>query len=115
MGSTHDFLMLQAEFLPDKNWFEGKTVRLDSGFQGFEGVYGLCEVILPQKKPRGKPISEDVKKQNQEKARKRVVVEHSIAGLKRFRILSDRLRMHDFNFYDEVLGICAGLWNFNFA
>jgi hypothetical protein len=27
------------------------------------------------------------------------------------RILADRLRMHDFSFYDEVLEVCAELWN----
>jgi len=26
--------------------------------------------------------------------------------------LSDRLRMHDLDEYNEILGICAGLWNF---
>ena len=41
-----------------------------------------------------------------------ISVEHSIGGLKRYRILSDRLRSHDANFYDQVLGVCAGLWNF---
>ena len=63
------------------------------------------------KKPRGKELSEEQKKANQEKASKRVIVEHSIAGLKRFRILSDRLRIHTFILYDEIIGICAGLWN----
>ena len=42
----------------------------------------------------------------------RIVVEHAHAGLKRYRILADRLRMHNFMLYDVVLGVCAGLWNF---
>ncbi len=45
----------------------------------------------------------------------RIHVENSFAGLKRFRTLSDRLRLHDFVLYDVILGICAGLWNFYLA
>lgn len=72
------------------------------------------EAVLPKKKTKGKTLSEADKAQNKAKAQKRIFVEHSIAGLKRFRILSDRLRIHDFDFYDQILGICAGLWNLNF-
>jgi hypothetical protein len=42
-------------------------------------------------------------------------VEHSIGGMKRYRILSDRLRNHLIDFYDDVLEVCAGLWNFYLA
>ena len=114
VGTAHDFMLMQWEFLPEQNWFKDKKIRLDSGFQGFEGLYPVREAILPQKKPKNKTLSDEAKLENQLKAQKRVVVEHSIAGLKRFRILSDRLRMHDFRLYDEILGVCAALWNFNF-
>jgi hypothetical protein len=40
-------------------------------------------------------------------------VEHSIGGMKRYRILSERLRMHDYEEYDLIIGVCAGLWNFS--
>ncbi|NJL12634.1 MAG: hypothetical protein HC913_06320 [Microscillaceae bacterium] len=33
--------------------------------------------------------------------------------MKRYRILSDRLRMHDEGLYNTILEVCAGLWNFN--
>ena len=39
-------------------------------------------------------------------------VEHVIEGMKRYRILSDRLRVQDVRLYNTVLGVCAGLWNF---
>ena len=35
--------------------------------------------------------------------------------LKRYRILSERLRTQSLDFYDKILGICAGLWNFYLA
>lgn len=40
-------------------------------------------------------------------------VDHSIGGMKRYRILSDRLRIHDCGMYNKVVEVCAGLWNFN--
>lgn len=106
---------MQAEFLPDKDWFKGKKLRLDSAFQGIEEVYETMYAVLPQKKPKNKPMPEETKELNRQKSQKRVIVEHAIAGLKRFRILSDRFRIHDFNLYDEILGICAALWNLNLA
>jgi len=35
--------------------------------------------------------------------------------LKRYRILSERLRTQSFDFYDKMSRICAGLWNFYLA
>jgi|WetSurMetagenome_2_1015567.scaffolds.fasta_scaffold93445_2 hypothetical protein len=32
--------------------------------------------------------------------------------LKRYRILSERLRTQSIDFYDKVVGVCAGFWNF---
>jgi hypothetical protein len=42
-------------------------------------------------------------------------VEHSIGGLKRYRILYDRLRLQDYGMCDTVVEVCAGLWNFYLA
>jgi hypothetical protein len=32
--------------------------------------------------------------------------------MKRYRILSERLRVHDVGLYNVILGVCAELWNF---
>lgn len=111
-GAQHDFSLLQRHLPPDKPWFDGLTVRLDSGFQGFQKAYVCGKVFLPTKKPRGGQLPKSNKFRNTQQARKRVVVEHSIGGLKRYRILSDRLRMHNLDQFDVVLEVCAGLWNF---
>lgn len=100
-------------FPPDKDWFAPFTVRLDLGFLGFDKAYVCRQVKLPHKKPKGQDLTPKQRAQNQQQARKRVLVEHSIGGLKRYRILSDRLRLHDFDRYDDLLEVCAGLWNFH--
>ena len=48
-------------------------------------------------------------------ASERIKVEHSIGGLKRYRILSDRLRTHLIDLYDGIIRVCARLWNFYLA
>ncbi len=74
--------------------------------------YECEELMLSQKKPRKAELSEAQKQANRELARVRISVEHSIGGLKRYRLLAERLRSKDFGFYNAALGVCAGLWNF---
>lgn len=69
------------------------------------------DLDIPNKKSKNQPLSQEQKDENKTISSQRVKVEHSIGGLKRFRVLSDRLRIRDYRFYDEVTGVCAGLWN----
>ena len=108
----HDFTLLKKQLPPDKAWFAGLTVRLDSGFQGFAKTYDCAKLFLPTKKPKGQCLTKNQKFRNTQQARKRVVIEHSIGGLKRYRILVDRLRMHNLKQFDTIVEVCAGLWNF---
>ena len=111
VGKEHDFSMLKHEFPPDQPWFKNYYVQLDLGFQGFKEYYECKQLEIPNKKPRKAELTEKQKEENKMMSSKRVTVEHSIGGMKRYRILSDRLRNRDYEFYDNVLGICAGLWN----
>jgi len=104
--------MLKEEFPPDKNWFENFTIRVDLGYLGIEKDYVCKEVFIPKKNSKLHKLSDDDKLSNKAKAKDRISVEHSIGGMKRYRILSDRLRIHDFSQYNDILAICAGLWNF---
>ena len=104
--------MLKEEFPPNNNWFENFKVRVDLGYQGFDKDYICKEVYLPKKASKKHPLTREQKLSNQELASQRIDVEHSIGRIKRYRILSDRLRMHDFDAYDDILEVCAGLSNF---
>ena len=63
---------------------------------------------MPHKKPKGKKLTKEQKDENTQLASERVIVEHSIGGLKRYRILSDRLRVKNRELYDDVLGYVLG-------
>lgn len=82
----------------------------DTGFQGFtlEGV----TIIQPKKKPRGKELTEEEKQNNRAISTIRIRVEHAIGGVKRYRIVKDKLRNWKVSFRDKVMETCCGLHNF---
>lgn len=92
-------------------------MRLDLGFQGFADLYNYGELFIPFKKKRvakgqSNELSDEQKRLNKQQAKERIVVEHSIGGMKRYRILCNRLRIKTTALIDTVIGVCAGLWNF---
>ena len=112
VGKTHDYRMLLEEFPPAEPWFTKFRLRVDLGFIGIEKDYRCKELFIPHKKPKKKELTPEQKAENKVLASQRIVVEHALAGLKRYRILSDRLRMHNLTIYNVTLGVCAGLWNY---
>lgn len=114
-GKQHDFSLLKIEFPPELPWFEKFNIKVDLGYLGIVKEY-LCKTIsIPYKKPKKQSLTEEQKLANKQFSAERVIVEQSLSGLKRFRVLSDRLRIHDIDLYDDILGVCAGLWNFYLA
>jgi hypothetical protein len=111
-GKCHDYQLLKTEFPPEQNWFEKCQVRIDLGYLGFKKDYVCQQVFIPYKKTKLNPLTESQKETNKQYAAERITVEHSIGGMKRYRILSDILRTHLIAFYDDVLAVCPGLWNF---
>lgn len=111
-GSCHDFQILKEEFDPTKNkWFDKFEILVDLGFLGLNKLYN-GSIKIPHKKTKKKELTEEQKEFNKSLSKLRIKVEHSIGGLKRYRILSDRLRMRNVTRYNQVSGICAGLWNY---
>jgi DDE superfamily endonuclease len=114
VGTAQDYAMFKVEFPPGLNWFKDHRVRVDLGFMGIEKDYQeFKELFVPHKKKKKQELNMEQKETNRLLASKRIVVEHAIGGLKRYRILSDRLRMRNVELYNVTLGVCAGLWNFH--
>ena len=44
-------------------------------------------------------------------SRVRIFIEQAIGGMKRYNILVHTFRNRIENFEDDVIGVCAGLWN----
>lgn len=104
--------MLKNEFNPESGkWFANFEILVDLGFLGIKKLYD-GEIRIPDKKSKKKELTREQKIKNKSISKIRIKVEHSIGGMKRYRILSDRLRCKDMTRYNQIAGICAGLWNF---
>jgi hypothetical protein len=116
-GHNHDYSMLKQEFPPEIDWFRGIHVRVDLGYQGIQSDYQSEQIDIPHKKPRksqknqNPELSADQKAVNKALSQVRIVVEHAIGGMKRYNILVHGFRNRKENFEDDVIGVCAGLWN----
>lgn len=118
-GHNHDYSMLKQELPPDEPWFDGLRVLVDLGYLGMPKDYNSDHIHLPVKKPRKSQknpepqLSSEQKAINRALSQLRVFVENAIGGMKRYNILVHRFRNHKPGFEDDVIGICAGLWNFS--
>lgn len=111
-GAIHDYRILKERFTPQINWFKNHHLHVDLGFLGIAKDYIYKKLSIPHKKLPKQDLTDEQKLENKEMGTQRIVVEHSIGGLKRFRILSERLRIYSLDLYDKILGICAASWNF---
>ena len=114
-GKTHDYSFFKQLFDPKVNWFENYCVLVDLGFQGFGKDYKTKKLFLPQKRKKNCDLTENQKNGNKKIAQERIFVENSISGMKRYRTLVNKIRLHTIDLYDEIIGVCAGLWNFYLA
>ena len=105
--------MLQTDFPPSLNWFDQLIIHVDLGYQGFEDDYSAKTVLIPfKKKKKEKELCDLKKAYNRKLAQWRIPVEHAIGGMKRYRILAERIRLKSVDQIDTIVEVCAGLWNF---
>ena len=86
----------------------GSTILGDRGFAGYAQPH--ANVRTPERRPNGKKSRN--RPFNKRLARKRIVVEHAIAGVKRSRICSDILRVRKPGMDDKIMLIGCALHNF---
>jgi hypothetical protein len=88
----------------------GSHLYQDLGFQGFmlDGV----TIIQPKKKPRGNELTPPEKAHNRLISSIRIRIEHAIGGVKRYRIVKDRIRLLKDGIRDTIRETCCGPHNF---
>ncbi len=86
-------------------------VGVDTGFQGLQHLHD--KTIIPLKATKNKPLTIEQKQNNTLISSVRVVVEHAIGGVKRFKAASDVYRNKLPNLDDTFTYLSAGLWNFH--
>lgn len=106
----HDKAVTEAERL---RLPEGITVLADSGFAGLEP--GAATLITPWKKPKGRRLHWKRRAFNRLLGRERVSVEHTLASVKRLKILREEFRNRRRGMVDEVMVIGCALHNYRWS
>jgi DDE superfamily endonuclease/Helix-turn-helix of DDE superfamily endonuclease len=115
-GRTHDYALFKHNRpnLPEK-------VRpvLDLGYYGIQNDYREMDPMIPFKRHGGgrghggekaRELTPEQKAFNSQLSKERVVVEHTISRLKKFRVMADEFR-NRLRHYDAMTDIVSGLVN----
>lgn len=86
-GKRHDFRLYKESKVRLRPETRSQT---DTGFQGIRALHPNSE--LPKKRNRKNPLTKEDKLFNRIISSERVLNEHVIGALKKFRIISDRYR-----------------------
>lgn len=89
------------------------TAWTDTGFQGLQKDH--VNTMMPTKATKYHRLTEEEKTENRLISGIRVLSEHAIAGIKRFRATSDVYRNRIANLDDTFMLLSAGLWNYHLA
>lgn len=109
-GKRHDKKLLEDDPLYLK-LPSGSTGMGDSAYQGVTEEHPFLKLIVPKKKPPGGALTEEEKTVNTTISSVRVLVEHPIAWLKHFNVLSQRFR-NRLEHVDQPIKTIACLYNF---
>jgi hypothetical protein len=96
--------------LADYTLPRGSHLYQDMGFQGF--ILDGVTIIQPKKKPRGGKLTPPEKAHNRLISSIRIRIEHVIGGVKRYRIVKDKIRLLKDGIRDTIMETCCGLHNF---
>lgn len=93
----------------DINMFreQQKKFQSEQKFTGDKGYQGGVNIKIPQKKPKGKELTEEQNEGNTIISSQRIYVEHMIRLIKIFRAAKERFRMKRDKYEQVILAICG--------
>jgi hypothetical protein len=106
-GRKHDYDLFKDKRPPPP---KGVEITADLGYQGIEKDFPSLKTRIPVKRKRGKTLEKKDKRYNKELSRSRVVVEHTIGKMKKFKIMGSKFR-NKLGRYDDMTSIVSGLTN----
>lgn len=110
-GRMHDYKLFQRSGLPQCVPKES-VLYVDSGYQGIKKDYAGLRVLLPYKRHRGKKeLTRSEKIFNKKQRRVRIMVENTLAKLKKFQVLNHVYR-HALHNYNQTFRFVANVVNF---
>jgi hypothetical protein len=88
----------------------GRCLSQDMGFQGLR--LNAITSIQPKKTPRGGELTPPEQAPNRRISSIRIRIEHAIGGVKRDRIVQDKIRLFKDGIRDTIMETCWGLHHF---
>lgn len=82
-------------------------IKTDTGYQGLQKLH--ANTFMPKKRSRKHPLTSEDKRNNRQLSSDRVLNEHVIGSVKRFKIVADRYRNRRKRFglrFNLIAGIC---------
>lgn len=109
-GRRHD-KRIADKFQIIQNIPDQIPIWTDTGFMGIQHVHP--NTVMPAKATKKRPLTLEQKENNRIISGIRVLSEHAIGGMKRFKAASDVYRNRLPNLDDTFNLLAAGLWNFH--
>ena len=106
-GSTHEKRMADTTPYPLP---AGSRLLQDLGFLAFTLAH--VDIIMPTRKPRGRPLTRAQKAANRRIARRRVRIEPVNSRVTRCRLVHDTSRLRKAGVRERVMEICGALHHF---
>ena len=106
-GRRHDYALFKSNHpeLP-----KGVRAGVDLGYDGIQNDFPELNALIPFKRRNGKKLTPNQKRLNRVLAKARVVVEHTISRMKKFRIMGEEFR-NRLRWYDRMSEIVSGFVN----
>jgi hypothetical protein len=92
---------------------EDVAVWVDLGLMGISKDYPVLDVVIPHKSSKHHPLTASQKAENRVISSFRILVEHALAGIKRFRCLTELYRNKGRALADQFMLLACGLWNYH--
>ena len=111
IGKRHDYKIYKDNHpkLPNE-----VTSMYNLGFLGVEKEYPEQKSSLPIKKKRNQVLTKEEEEYNRNHSRRRIVVEHAICRIKKYRIMNDVFR-NRLGKYNRASDIVTGLVNYRIS
>jgi hypothetical protein len=106
-GRKHDYDLFKDKHPPIPKDVE---INADLGYLGIDKDFPLLRSRIPIKRKKGKVLEKKDKRYNKRISKARVVIEHVIGRMKKFRIMGNKFR-NKLKRYDDMTSIISGLIN----
>ena len=104
-GKSHDFRLFKESGV---KIYEGIKAVTDTGYIGLQKIHANTD--MPKKKSKNNPLTLSDKQRNRELSSQRVLNEHAIGKIKRFKIVADKYRNRRKRF-GLRFNLIAGIYN----